>query len=181
MKLHLGSAVDFKVAHYPSFDTLVTPSLLLFLCSGLAFAASAATFPQLTYSTYLRDSFTPTAIATDASGNIYMAGTAVVDPSTMQTTVLVVKLNPQASQYLYVRYVGGSISDYGNAIAVDSAGDAYVAGYTNSPDFPDTTGTPAPVAADSTWSHCQASAAPPSVRSSLAPTTRRGRATRSGW
>jgi hypothetical protein len=125
-------------------------SLLLFLCSGLAFAASAPTVPALIYSTYLRDSFTPTAIATDSSGNIYMAGTAVVDPSTMQTTVLVVKLNPQASQYLYVRYVDGSINDYGNALAVDSAGDAYVAGYTNSPDFPDTTGTPAPVPAGTT-------------------------------
>jgi uncharacterized protein (TIGR03437 family) len=125
-------------------------SLLLFLFSGLAFAANAATFPLLTYSTYLRDSFTPSAIATDSSGNIYMAGTAVVDPSTMQTTVLVVKLNPQASQYLYVRYVGGSISDYGNAIAVDSAGDAYVAGYTNSPDFPDTSGTPGPTPAGTT-------------------------------
>jgi len=124
-------------------------SLLLFLCSGLAFAASGATSPLLTYSTYLRDSFTPTAIATDSSGNLYMAGTAIVDPSTMQTTVLVVKLNPQASQYLYVRYVGGSIGDYGNAIAVDSAGDAYVAGYTNSPDFPNTTGTPGPVPANS--------------------------------
>jgi uncharacterized protein (TIGR03437 family) len=125
-------------------------SLLLFLYSGLAFAAAAPTFPVTTYSTYLRDSFTPTAIATDSSGNIYMAGTAIVDPSTMQSTVLVVKLNPQASQYLYVRYVGGSISDYGNAIAVDSAGDAYVAGYTNSPDFPVTTGSPLPAPAATT-------------------------------
>jgi hypothetical protein len=38
-------------------------------------AASAATIPVLTYSTYLRDSFTPEAIATDSAGNIYVAGT----------------------------------------------------------------------------------------------------------
>ena len=40
----------------------------LFLYAGLASAASAATFPVLTYSTYLRDSFTPNAIATDSAG-----------------------------------------------------------------------------------------------------------------
>jgi uncharacterized protein (TIGR03437 family) len=111
-----------------------------FFCSGLAFAASAPTFPVLTYSTYLRDAFTPTAIATDSSGNIYMAGNAIVDPATAQTTVLVVKLNPQASQYLYVRYLGGSVADYANAIAVDGAGNAYVAGSIASPDFPVTSG-----------------------------------------
>src|SRR5580693_9175535 len=101
-----------------------TPSLrfllILALESGPAFAAPASSFPVLTYSTYLRDSFTPKAIATDSSGNIYMAGNAIVDPGTLQSTVLVVKLNPQASQYLYVRYVGGSVNDSANAIAVDA-------------------------------------------------------------
>ncbi len=115
-------------------------SLSLYLCSGLAFAAAAPTFPVLTYSTYLRDNFTPTAIATDTSGNIYMAGTATVDPALYQTTVLIVKLNPQASQYLYVRFLGGSVYDSASAIAVDSAGNAYVAGTTGSPDFPVTSG-----------------------------------------
>jgi uncharacterized protein (TIGR03437 family) len=109
-------------------------TLSLILSTGLAFAASA--FPVLTYSTYLRDSFTPKAIAVDSSGNIYVAGNVIVDPATSQTTVLVVKLNPQASQYLYVRYLGGSVGDYANAIAVDGTGNAYVAGSTASPDFP---------------------------------------------
>jgi hypothetical protein len=115
-------------------------SLLLFFFSGLIFAGTAPTFPVLTYSTYLRDSFTPNAIVVDASGNIYLAGNAIVDPSTPQTTALIVKLNPQATQYLYVRYLGGSVYDSASAIAVDSAGNAYVAGYTASPDFPVTTG-----------------------------------------
>lgn len=117
---------------------MVIYTLSLLLSSGLAFAAS--TFPVLTYSTYLRDSFTPKAIATDSSGNIYLAGNAIVDPATLQSTVLVVKLNPQASQYLYVRYLGGSVEDSANAIAVDPAGNVYVAGSTASPDFPVTSG-----------------------------------------
>ena len=62
---------------------MLVRSLSLYLCSGLAFAAAAPTFPVLTYSTYLRDNFTPTSIATDSSGNIYMAGTATVDPATL--------------------------------------------------------------------------------------------------
>lgn len=123
-----------------SFMCMFIRSVWLFFYSGLVFAATAPTFPALTYSTYLRDSFTPNAIATDSSGNIYLAGNAIVDPSTSQTTVLVMKLNPQASQYLYMRYVGGSVNDNASAIAVDSAGDAYVAGVTTSPDFPVTSG-----------------------------------------
>src|ERR1700733_9335616 len=117
-------------------------TLCLFLCSGLAFAATLPSFPTLTYSTYLRDNFSPSAIATDSSGNIYMTGSAIVTPSPVQSTVLVVKLNPQATQYIYVRFIGGSVNDSANAIAVDSAGDAYVAGSTNSPDFPNTGANP---------------------------------------
>ena len=66
-------------------------SLPRLLFSGLAFAAAGPSFPVLTYSTYLRDSFTPKAIATDASGNVYMTGYAIVDPASLQTAVLVVK------------------------------------------------------------------------------------------
>ena len=54
--------------------------------------------------------------------------------------MLVVKLDPQASQYLYLRYLGGSVNESASAIAVDSAGNAYVAGVTSSPDFPVTSG-----------------------------------------
>ena len=46
------------------------------------------------------------------------------------------KLNPAGSALVYSTYLGGSNSDQGNGIAVDSSGDAYVAGSTNSSDFP---------------------------------------------
>jgi uncharacterized protein (TIGR03437 family) len=128
---------------------VLTHTLPLLLLSELAFAAPAPSFPVLTYSTYLRDSFTPKAIATDSSGNIYMAGNAIVDPGTLQSTVLIVKLNPLATQYLYVRYVGGSVNDSATSIAVDAAGNAYVAGSTTSPDFPVTTGGNMAMAASS--------------------------------
>ncbi len=40
----------------------------------------------------------------------------------------------------YSTYIDGSINDYGNAIGADDAGNAYIAGETNSPDFPVTAG-----------------------------------------
>jgi uncharacterized protein (TIGR03437 family) len=113
-----------------------------FILVTTAIGLSAATsFPSITYSTYLRDHFTPTAIATDSSGNIYLAGNAVVDAPGSQTTVLVLKLNPTATQYVYTRFIGGSVNDSVAGIAVDGAGNAYIAGVTNSPDFPMTAST----------------------------------------
>ena len=53
------------------------------------------------------------------------------------------KLNPSASgeaSLVYSTYLGGSDSDRGGGIAVDSSGDAYVTGTTGSTDFPTTPG-----------------------------------------
>lgn len=46
------------------------------------------------------------------------------------------KLAPSGSSLVYSTYLGGSGNDYAQAVAVDSAGNAYVAGYTGSTDFP---------------------------------------------
>ena len=54
------------------------------------------------------------------------------------TNGYVTKLNASGSALLYSTYLGGSGSqgDDGNGIAVDSAGNAYVTGFTTSTDFP---------------------------------------------
>ena len=46
------------------------------------------------------------------------------------------KLNPDGSALVYSTYLGGSGQDAGGSIAVDAAGDAYIAGDTSSTDFP---------------------------------------------
>ncbi|MBI2816754.1 MAG: SBBP repeat-containing protein [Acidobacteria bacterium] len=51
------------------------------------------------------------------------------------TDVFVTKLN-SAGMPLFSTYIGGQGTDQGNAVAVDTAGNVYVTGLTNSPDFP---------------------------------------------
>jgi hypothetical protein len=107
---------------------------------------------SLVYSTYLGGSGLDlcTGIAIDASNDAYVTGTTyssnIPTEAPLQSSLLgtasafVAEMNPTATALLYSTYLGGSILDNGNAIAVDSSGSAYVAGTTASPDFPTTAG-----------------------------------------
>ncbi|HYB91873.1 MAG TPA: SBBP repeat-containing protein [Candidatus Binataceae bacterium] len=106
---------------------------------------------SLLYSTYLGGSTQDygDGIAVDSSGNAYVTGstqsanfpTLNAYQSTLKGSrnAFVAELNPSASgaaSLLYSTYLGGSGSDYGYGIAVDSSGNAYVTGVTGSADFP---------------------------------------------
>src|SRR5205807_7000020 len=52
------------------------------------------------------------------------------------TNAFVTKLAPNGASLIYSTYLGGAGFDIGNGIAVDSSGNAAVAGQTVSPDFP---------------------------------------------
>jgi hypothetical protein len=52
----------------------------------------------------------------------------------------VTKLNPAGTALVYSTYLGGSGDDEGYSIAVDASANAYVAGFTDSTDFPTTPG-----------------------------------------
>lgn len=81
-------------------------------------------------------------IAVDAAGNIYVAGSTegrrfpvTVGPDLTRNGVMdafVAKLNPAGTELLYAGFIGGAGNDYGNGIAVDGAGNAYVIGVTRS-------------------------------------------------
>jgi hypothetical protein len=110
----------------------------------------------LVYSTYLGGSGDDTAyqygggIAVDSAGNAYLTGgTSSTDfPTTVGAVgpfqrslgggfdAFVAKLDPTGSALVYSTYLGGSSFDFGGGIAIDSSGNAYVAGQTYSSDFP---------------------------------------------
>ena len=118
--------VSFEVASYDPGKTLVID-------------------PVLVYSTYLGGD-AGSGIAVDPSGNAYVTGSTsssnfpTANPFQAVyggfTDAYVAKLNPDGSALVYSTYLGGRDSDYGYGIAVDSAGNAYVTGYTESTDFP---------------------------------------------
>jgi RHS repeat-associated protein len=104
--------------------------------------------PSLSYSSYLGGSSNDygNGIAVDAAGNAYIVGnTTSTDFPTSGgvqsgngggTDIFVTKVSPDGSQILYSTYVGGTGEDYGNGVAVDAAGDAYVVGWSSSTNFP---------------------------------------------
>ena len=71
------------------------------LGSVLLAAAMAQTglAANLAISTYLKSGFTPAAIASDSQGNIYLAGSAVIDPASQSMGAMVAKLDPNATQF----------------------------------------------------------------------------------
>jgi hypothetical protein len=102
----------------------------------------------LDYSTYLGGSGDDYAygIAVDNSGNAYVTGkTASINFPTRNALypdilgspdAFVTKINSSGNALVYSTYLGGSKTDAGYAIAVDDSGNAYVAGETNSDEFP---------------------------------------------
>ena len=105
---------------------------------------------SLIYSTYWGGSSDDigTGVAVDSSGNAYISGYTAspefpVTPGALQANYgggdhdgFVVKFNSGGAELGYSTFLGGSADDYAYGVAVDSAGDAYVTGATNSANFP---------------------------------------------
>lgn len=100
------------------------------------------------YATFLGGSGSDeaTAIAVDAAGNAFVGGwtasndfpviNAIQAQPRGQKDAFVAKLDPAGSRLIYATRLGGTLDDAINAVAIDGAGNAYVAGETYSSDFP---------------------------------------------
>lgn len=107
---------------------------------------------ELLYSTYLggSDGDSGDGIGLDGAGSAYLTGntassnfpvtSGAFDTSQNSRDAFVTKLNPAGSELRYSTYLGGSDEDFAQGVAVDAAGEAHVAGYTWSADFPTTAG-----------------------------------------
>jgi hypothetical protein len=108
--------------------------------------------PVLSYSTYVGGSGleSATAIAVDATNSVVIAGstTSVNFPATagayqpaasLNSDIFVAKLNAAGTALVYATYIGGTGIDHAYDVALDSAGNAYITGYTTGA-FPTTPG-----------------------------------------
>ncbi len=143
-----GGQVRFEIGKYDRSRTLVID-------------------PKLGYLSYLGgsndDAQDSISVVVDSAGYAYIAtGTLSTDfPVTtgaFQTTyggapsvcsqnatnicgdVVVTKVSPNGSKLIYSTYLGGTSGEYAFGLAVDAHGAAYIGGYTESTDFPVTTG-----------------------------------------
>ena len=130
-----GDEYGFRLAAYdPTRPVVIDPLLqATYLGGGNADAATAIDIAPTT-------------------GDIYVAGlTASIDfPGTEggaqrlsggQTDAFVARLNASLTTLEWATYLGGSVDDDATALAIEpTTGDVYVAGFTNSTDFPGTRG-----------------------------------------
>ena len=165
-----GIAVDSSgsayLTGYASINFPTTPGAFRTSLRGGFDAFATKLSPDgssLVYSTILGSSFDDFGydIALDAGGNAYVTGTTVYrapGPGDFPTVnafqpaygggnndAFVTKVNPTGSALVFSTYLGGgqilnATDDWGEGIAVDAAGSAYVTGFTYSPDFPVTPG-----------------------------------------
>jgi uncharacterized protein (TIGR03437 family) len=124
--------------------------------SGASFVAKLSPDGKtLLYSTLLSAGLSPPSIAVDTAGNVYVTGATSGDiprlgGAATQTAggldAFVVKLDPNGHLLASV-LLGGANDDVGTSIALASDGSLYVAGNTQSADFPTTPGAfrPSPV------------------------------------
>lgn len=107
--------------------------------------------PVLSFSTYFGGTAgdLPHAVAVDGNGFIYIAGETLssalgtsgafqpaIAGGTLTGDAFVAKLDNAGMNLIYFTYLGGNASEVALGLAVDAAGNAYVTGYTESPNFP---------------------------------------------
>ena len=151
-----GSAYVTGVAlsdgSFPITSTSICdPAIYGFACD-LAFVTKFdLTGSTLLYSTFLGpyNSAEPRAIALDASNDAYVVASTSsssfnevngIEGYTNGSDLLLVQIDPAASTQLFATYFGASADEFATGIALDSNGNLYINGSTDSVDFPVTQG-----------------------------------------
>jgi len=148
-----GGTASSGLAAGTAFQTACTPDPQG-KCEGDAFVAeinpALSGPPSLVLFTYFGGGLADSAsgVALDLGGNIYVTGSTVSPDFPVAGAVFqaefgggnadafVTKFDPTGATLVYSSYLGGTDTDSGNGIAVDTSSSAYVTGQTCSLDFP---------------------------------------------
>lgn len=145
-----ASSTDFPITSATAYQTINKGG-------GGFFTELNPTGSSLVYSTYLSGSAGDrlASIAVDTNGNAYITGATtssdfpLVTATAFQTTnnasssqigtAFLSRIDPTkigVGSLVYSTFIGGTKQDAGLGVAVDSSANAYITGYTSSPDFP---------------------------------------------
>jgi hypothetical protein len=152
----LGSAyitgLAFSDGTFPlTSTTICDPSVYGEACSYAFVTKFDSAGATLLYSTFLgpNNYASPAAIALDANNDAYVLATSSsntfglvngIEAYTSGNDALIAEIDPAAASQLFATFLGGSSDENSSSMALDSNGNIYVTGNTDSTDFPITQG-----------------------------------------
>jgi uncharacterized repeat protein (TIGR01451 family) len=140
--------VDSSSVNFPTTAGSFAPNYRGGDFDGIVFKLNAQG-NALVYSGFLggEENDSTEGVVVDPTGNAYVTGgtKSSAFPTTINayqgtragdTDAFLTKINSAGSGLVYSTYLGGSGTDRGSGIAIDSSGNAYVSGFTSASDFP---------------------------------------------
>ena len=134
-RLRGDGEVGFRLGRYDPDRPLVIDPVLTYSAGGIGGSAIAVDREGNAYVTGIANPAFLTSV--DAIQSLHSEGSCFDGPNLVRCPdILLAKVNAEGTELIYSTFLGGSGFEYGYGVAVDTQGNAYLTGTTNSPDFP---------------------------------------------